>query len=150
MALVPRGLGVLFGLLFLFLGFCVPYQAVRTVQRFLNPCQWSWEHFTPFATTAGYLFCCWSIYRNWYDYGDAKERRAKNLIIFGITALMILYFLLILSIAGRFGLFFRPLGQMFAHGRFSLAAVWRLALIVITCVPFIHFGKEWILGVWKE
>lgn len=142
--------GCVFGLLFLLLGVFVPYQSVLVIQRFLNPRLWSWEHFTLLAATAGYLFCCWSIYRNWENYSGAEERRAKNFIIFGVTALVILYFLLILSIAGRFGLFFRPLGQMFARGRFSLAAVWRLALIVVACVPLIHFGKEWILGFWEE
>lgn len=141
---------VVLGSLFYLLGLNEPAKAVRSILRFFDIRDWTWRHLLLVSVTAGFLFSCWRIKRNWEDYSYAEEKRAKNYIGFGATLTIILSFLLILSIFGRFSLFFRPVVDMFSGGRFSLSGLWRLALIVASSVPLIHFGKEWILGLWEK
>ncbi|MGI5832202.1 MAG: hypothetical protein ACOX6D_06680 [Thermoguttaceae bacterium] len=142
--------GFLLGLGFLLLGFFMPTSVLVAVLRVFDVRIWTWEHFVLFSVIAGYLFVCWGLYRNWSEYDEDEERHAKNFILFGATVVVILLFLLILSIVGRFHLFFRPVVDLFARGRVTLAALWRTALIVVSVVPLIHFGKEWILGFWDD
>ncbi len=111
---------------------------------------WTWRHFVLAAAAAGYAAGCWHIRRSWDGYDEDEKRHAMSFVWFGLTLIAILAFLVILSMTGRLALFFRPVAQMFSVGRFTLAAVWRLALLALASVPLIHFGKEWILGFWNE
>ncbi|MBR5414739.1 MAG: hypothetical protein IK105_02270 [Thermoguttaceae bacterium] len=142
--------GMLFGLLFVALGCLVPPRFMTAFLRLFDVRFWSWPHFLVFTAVICYAVGCWHIYRNWEDYDGDEECRAKSFIAFGLTVMVILLLLVILYLSGRFFLFFRPLVTMFSTGRFSLAGVGRLALIVVSLIPLIHFGKGWILGFFEE
>ena len=141
---------VVLGSFFYLFGRYGPEQTVMPILRFFDIRDWTWRHLLLVSVAAGFLFSCWWIKRNWDDYSYTEEKRAKNYIGFGATATAILSFLLILSVTGRFSLFFRPVIAMFSSGRFSSSGLWRLALIVASSGPLIYFGKEWVLSFWEE
>ena len=138
--------GMLLGLLVMALGFSVPSRFMKEFLALFDVRFWSWPHLLLFSALICYAVGCWHIYRNWEDYDDNEQRHAKNFVAFGVTVIVIVLFLVILFLSGRFFLFFRPLATMFSTGRFSLAGIGRLALIVVFLIPLIHFGKEWIVG----
>lgn len=141
---------IILGVLFLLLGFFVPAQAVFPVLGFFDIRIWSWQHLLLISVIIGYAVSCWQIFRNWSEYSDSEERHAKNFILFGASVTVILSFLLILSIIGYLSLFFRPVVTMFSSGRLSLTGFWRLLLIIVSLIPLVLFGREWIVGFWED
>lgn len=138
------------GLLLLNIGFFVKIDLLLSILRLLDIRIWPWEVLVLVPVLAGFLLWCVHLCRNWEDYDDDERRHHRNFIGFGITVTVVLLFLLILSMSGRFFLFFRPVTNLFSRGMVSMAAVWRSALIVVPLVPLIYFGKEWICGFWDE
>ena len=141
---------LLCGIVILAVTFFLPIGWFNAAFRFFDIRDWTWRHLLLVTLAVGYAIGCWHIVRRWEDYDEDEERRARSFIFFGLTLIVIVFFFVILSLTGRFALFFRPTAQMFSSGRFSLAGLWRLALLVVLSVPLIHFGKEWILGFWDE
>ncbi len=142
--------GMLLGLLVMTLGCLVPPRFMAAFLRLFDVRFWSWPHPLVFSALICYAVGCWHIYRNWEDYDGDEERHAKSFVAFGVTVIVILLLLVALFLSGRFFLFFRPLGTMFSTGRFSLAGFGRLALIVVSLIPLIHFGKGWISGFFEK
>ncbi len=143
-------LSLAFGVILLIVGSLVSAESLVAAFRAFNVRLWPYELFILIPVIAGYLFACWRICRNWYDYDEDEKKHALNFIGFGTAFAFIVSSLLILSMTGRFFLFFRPLTDMLTRGVFSLAAVWRAALAVVLSVPLIYFGKEWVCGFWDE
>ena len=141
---------LIIGIILVSLGLFVDLNFVLSILRIFDFRLWPWEVFVLVPLVAVFFYQCWRIYRNWEYYDEDEERHAKNFIGFGVTVLVILLFVFILLLTGRFFLFFRPVTNMFSRGIFSLAALWRSALVVAALVPFIYFGKEWICGFWDE
>ena len=141
---------VLLGLILLAFGYAVPAKAMSVFLHFFDLRVWTWLHLLLFTTVASYAVGCWLVWRNWDDYDEDEEHRAMNFVWFGLTVVIVVAFLIILTLSGRFFLFFRPMVGMLSNGRFSLAGFGRLALLVAPLVPLIYFGKEWILGFWDE
>ncbi|MGI5831647.1 MAG: hypothetical protein ACOX6D_03835 [Thermoguttaceae bacterium] len=141
---------LILGLLLLIVAGFVPSETLAAVPRVFNIKLWPWELVVLIPTIACYSFGCWRIYRDRGEHDEVERKHAKNFIGFGATAVVILLCLLILSVTGRFFLFFRPVVDLFARGRLTFAAFWRLALIVVSVVPLIHFGKEWVCGFWDD
>ena len=141
---------LIIGLILVNLGFFVKFDFLLSALRVFDIRLWPWEVFVLVPLIAAFFYQCWRIHRNWEYYDEDEERHAKNFIGFGATVLVILLFVFILLMTGRFSLFFRPVTNMFSRGIFSLAALWRSALVVVVLVPFIYFGKEWICGFWDE
>ncbi|MBO7726739.1 MAG: hypothetical protein J6S40_09780 [Thermoguttaceae bacterium] len=141
---------VFLGLLLLGIGCFLPVKAMSVFLRFFDVRIWTWQHLLLAAVAASYAVGCWHIWRSWDDYDEDEKRHAMSFVWFGLTVVVIVAFLVILALSGRFALFFRPMVGMFSTGRFSLAGIGRLALLIVPLVPLIHFGKEWILGFWNE
>ena len=138
------------GLILLGAGCFVKLPLIESVIHLCDVRLWPWELFVIIAAAAGLSFPYWRIYRDREDYDDYDKKHAKNFIAFSITVMVILLFLLILSMSGRFFLFFRPIVNWFVRGHYTLQAVWRSVLIIVPLVPLIYFGKEWICGFWDE
>ena len=141
---------LLFGAVLLVIGYSVSSESLGAASRIFDVRRWPHELFFLVPAIAAYLFWCWRISRNWFEYDEDERRHALNFIGFGAALMLIVSFLLLLSMTGRFFLFFRPLTDMFARGVFSLAAVWRALPFVALSVPLIYFGKEWICGFWDD
>ncbi len=121
-----------------------------SILNILDPRCWPWEIFVLIPLLAAFLYQCGRIYRNWEYYDEDEEKHAKNFVWLGVTVLLSLLFVCVLTMTGRFFLFFRPLTEMFTRGVFSLAAIWRAVPIVVLSVPLLYFGKEWICGFWNK
>lgn len=141
---------LILGLVLVNLGLFVKLDFVLSALKIFDVRIWPWEVFVLVPLTATFLYQCKRIYKNWKYYDNDEKRHAKNFIGFGATVLVVLLFVFILLMSGRFFLFFRPVTNLFSRGTFSLAALWRSALVVMTLVPLIYFGKEWIFGFWDE
>lgn len=141
---------LLAGLIFFNIGCFVRPMFLDGVLQALDVRLWPWEVILFLFVIAGILFQCGRIRRGWSDYYDYEKKHAWNFIALSVTVLILLVFLFTLSLTGRFFLFFRPVVNWFARGHYTLSAVGRSALIVISLVPLIYFGKEWICGFWDE
>ncbi|MGI5832188.1 MAG: hypothetical protein ACOX6D_06605 [Thermoguttaceae bacterium] len=138
------------GLILFNIGCFVKPSLIDSLLHFLDMRLWPWELFVIILVGAGFSFQCWRICRDYDEYYDYEKKHARNFIAFGVTVLVILLFLLFLSMTGRFFLFFRPIGNWFVRGHYTLQAVGRSALVVVSLIPLIYFGKEWICGFWDE
>ncbi len=141
---------LILGLVLINAGLFVKVDFVLSAFKIFDIRLWPWEVFVLVPLLAAFLYQCARIYKNWEYYDETEERHAKHFIGFGITVFVILLFVFILLMSGRFSLFFRPVTNMFSRGTFSMAALWRSALVIAALVPLIHFGKEWICGFWDE
>ena len=138
------------GAVLLIIGCSVSSESFVAALRIFDVRLWPYELFVLIPVVAGYLFWCWRICRNWFDYDGDGKKHALNFVGFGAAFTVIISFLLLLSMTGRFFLFFRPLTDMLTRGVFSMAAVWRAVPVVVLSVPLIYFGKEWICGFWND
>ncbi len=141
---------LLFGAVLLIIGCSISSETLGAVSRIFDVRLWRFGLLVLIPVVFGYLFGCWRICRNWFDYDEDEKKHALNFVGFGTSFAVIVFFLLFLSMTGRFFLFFRPLTDMLTRGVFSMAAVWRAVPIVVLSVPLIYFGKEWFCGFWND
>ena len=138
------------GLILLNIGCFVQSSTLDKLLPALDVRHWPWEVFVLLLVFAISVWQYRRFYRSWSDYYDHERKHARNFIGLSVTVLAILLFLTILSVSGRFFVFFRPVTYLFTVGKFSIAGFLRGILMVVMAVPLIYYAKEWIVGFWDE
>ena len=95
---------LLCGIAILAATFFLPIAWFNAAFHFFDIRDWTWRHLLLVVAVAAYAVGCWHIWRSWENYDEDEEHRARSFIFFGLTALVIVFFLVILSLTGRYSI----------------------------------------------